>query len=63
MSYLTIPYTILINRVKSQIDQLMRLAEMMSDLGDTDESIRLTYMAASAQVTLWQYEACLPLPF
>ncbi len=63
MSYLTIPYIILINKVKGQIEQLMKLAVMMDNLGDTDESIRLTYLAASAQVTLWQYEACLPLPF
>ncbi len=63
MSNLTVPYLILINRVKSQIQQLMKLAEMMSNLGDEAESIRLIYMAADAQVTLWQYEACLPLPF
>ncbi len=63
MSYLTIPYIILINKVKAQIDQLMKLAVMMSDLGDEPESIRLSYMAAEAQVTLWYYQGCLPLPF
>ncbi len=63
MSSLTIPYIILINKVQAQIQQLMKLAVMMDNLGDEAESIRLSYMAADAQVTLWQYEACLPLPF
>ncbi len=59
MSNIYISFTILNTRVEKQIEQFMRLAEMMLNLGDEDESTRLVYLAADAQVKLWEYQAAL----
>ena len=57
MSELFIAYTILNRKVEGQIEQLMRLAQFMADLGDEPEELRLINLAAEYQAKLWCFQA------